>query len=42
MPCSFADAQANLTKTEIHRVEVVGGATRIPRVSLIAAPIDIF
>jgi len=25
-------AQANLTKADIHRVEVVGGATRIPRV----------
>lgn len=31
-PLATALAQANLTKTEIHRVEVVGGATRIPRV----------
>ena len=29
-------AQANLTKADIHRVEVVGGATRIPRVKEVA------
>ena len=31
-PLEAALAQANLTKEEIHRVEVIGGATRIPRV----------
>jgi len=29
-------AQANLTKDQIHRVEVIGGATRIPRVKEVA------
>lgn len=31
-PLNQALDQANLTKEEIHRVEVVGGATRIPQV----------
>ena len=31
-PMAEVLAQANLTKAEVHRVEVVGGATRIPRV----------
>ena len=31
LPCTQI-ANANLTKEQIHRVEVVGGATRIPRV----------
>ena len=31
-PMAEVLAQANLTKAQVHRVEVVGGATRIPRV----------
>ncbi|KAL1495130.1 hypothetical protein AB1Y20_016997 [Prymnesium parvum] len=35
-PLAEALRQANLTKEEVHRVEVVGGATRIPRVKEMA------
>jgi len=31
-PLASVLAQANLTKEEVHRVEVIGGATRIPKV----------
>jgi len=30
-------AQANMTKDDVHRIEVVGGATRIPRVKEVAS-----
>lgn len=35
-PIASALKQANLTKDEVHRVEVIGGATRIPRVKDVA------
>jgi len=35
-PIASVLAQSNLTKEEVHRVEVIGGATRIPRVKEVA------
>merc|ERR1719171_2838360 len=35
-PLASVLEQANLTKDEVHRVEVIGGATRIPKIKEIA------